>query len=109
VARDITDKIEKYCEEMFGHTNWAIISTLSDQEKVGLDKVADIETIEGVDVAFYFDETLEKSIEVIDDLMSGMYEQDGQEEYAQRLLKAWNNIKTTLKEEAEVRKNEWRL
>ena len=53
--------------------------------------------------------TLEKSIEVIDDLMSGMYEQDGQEEYAQRLLKAWNNIKTTLKEEAEVRKNEWRL
>jgi len=106
---DITEKIDGMCEERLGHTNWVIISTLTDQEKVGLDKVADIETIEGVDVAFYFDETLEKSIEVIDDLMSGMYEQDGQEEYAQRLLKAWNNIKTTLKEEAEVRKNEWRL
>ena len=99
MSKDITEQIDDYCEEMFGHTNWAIISTLSDQEKVGLDEIADIETIEGVDVAFYFDETLEKSIEVIDDLMSDMYEQDGQEDYAQRLLNAWNNIKTSLKEE----------
>ena len=54
MSRDITEQIDDICEEKFGHTNWVIISTLSDQEKVGLDDVADIETIEGVPVAFYF-------------------------------------------------------
>lgn len=41
------------CREKYGHTDWVILSTLSDQEKVGLDDVAVIETIEGVQVAFY--------------------------------------------------------
>ena len=53
MSKDITEQIDDICEERFGHTNWVIISTLSDQEKVGLDDVADIETIEGVPVAFY--------------------------------------------------------
>ena len=57
MSRDITEQIDDICEERFGHTNWVIISTLSDQEKVGLDDVAEIETIDGVQVAFYYEET----------------------------------------------------
>tara|TARA_B100000123_G_scaffold202354_1_gene152284 strand:+ start:1514 stop:1702 length:189 start_codon:yes stop_codon:yes gene_type:complete len=51
--KDITEQIDDYCREKYGHTDWIILSTLSDQEKVGLDDVAMIETIEGVQVAFY--------------------------------------------------------
>ena len=53
--RDITEVIDDYCFNKYGHTNWVIISTLSDQEKVGLDEVAEIEKINDVYVAFYFD------------------------------------------------------
>ncbi len=53
--KDITEQIDDYCREKYGHTDWIILSTLSDQEKVGLDDVAMIETIEGVQVAFYFE------------------------------------------------------
>ena len=48
---------DEICDNKFGHTNWVIIFTLSDQEKVGLDDVAEIETIDGVQVAFYYEET----------------------------------------------------
>jgi hypothetical protein len=53
MSRDITEQIDDICREEYGHTDWVILSTLSDQEKVGLDDVAVIETIEGVQVAFY--------------------------------------------------------
>ena len=53
MSRDITEQIVDYCREKYGHTDWIILSTLSDQEKVGLDDVAIIETIECVQVAFY--------------------------------------------------------
>ena len=56
MSRDITEIIDDHCREEFGHTHWAIISTLSDQEKVGLDSVAVIRTYEGVPVAFYVDD-----------------------------------------------------
>ena len=55
MSRDITEVIDDYCLKKYGHTNWVIISTLSDQEKVGLDEVAEIEKINDVYVAFYFD------------------------------------------------------
>jgi len=54
MSRDITEEIDDICSSEYGHTNWVIISTLTDQEKVGLDDVAEIKTFEGVDVAFYF-------------------------------------------------------
>ena len=53
MRRDITEQIDDICNDKFGHTDWVIVSTLTDQEKVGLDSLADIETIEGVRVAFY--------------------------------------------------------
>lgn len=53
MGKDITEKIDDMCRDKYGHTDWVILSTLSDQEKVGLDTVAVIETIEGVQVAFY--------------------------------------------------------
>ena len=56
MSRDITEVIDDYSLNKYGHTNWVIISTLSDQEKVGLDEVAEIEKIDDVYVAFYFDE-----------------------------------------------------
>ena len=57
MSRDITEVIDDYCFNKYGHTNWVIISTLSDQEKVGLDEVAEIEKInEDITIAFYFDE-----------------------------------------------------
>ena len=52
-TRDITERIDEMCEERFGHTHWARLDTLSDQEKVGLDKVAEIITVEGQQVALY--------------------------------------------------------
>jgi len=55
MSRDITEVIDDYCQNKYGHTNWVIISTLSDQEKVGLDEVAEIEKINDVYVAFYSD------------------------------------------------------
>lgn len=54
--RDITERIDAMCEEMHGHTHWACMDTMSDQEKVGLDQVADIVNIDGQQVAFYYDE-----------------------------------------------------
>ena len=56
MSRDITEIIDDHCRDYFGHTHWVIISTLSDQEKVGLDTVADIETFNGVQVALYHDD-----------------------------------------------------
>jgi len=56
MSRDITEQINDICSSEYGHTNWVILSTLSDQEKVGLDDVAEIETINGVQVAFYYKE-----------------------------------------------------
>lgn len=51
--RDITEQVDEMCEERFGHTHWARLDTLSDQEKVGLDKVAEIITVDGNQVALY--------------------------------------------------------
>ena len=47
--------VNNICKKKYGHSNWVIISTLSDQEKVGLDEVAEIQTVEGVQVAFYYE------------------------------------------------------
>ena len=62
MSRDITEQIDDICSSEYGHTNWVILSTLSDQEKVGLDDVAEIETINGVQVAFYYKENEDESI-----------------------------------------------
>ena len=61
MSRDITEQIDDICSSEYGHTNWVILSTLSDQEKVGLDDVAEIETINGVQVAFYYKENEDDS------------------------------------------------
>ena len=34
MSRDITEQIDDICSSEYGHTNWVIISTLTDQEKV---------------------------------------------------------------------------
>ena len=56
MSRDITEQIDDICNNEYGHTNWVILSTLSDQQKVGIDEVAEIKIIDGVHVAFYFEE-----------------------------------------------------
>tara|TARA_B100000424_G_scaffold6466_1_gene4839 strand:+ start:37 stop:216 length:180 start_codon:yes stop_codon:yes gene_type:complete len=56
ITNSFTEQLDYICKEKYGHTCWIILSTLSDQEKVGLDTVATIETIEGVQVAFYKEE-----------------------------------------------------
>ena len=55
MSRDITEKIDDYCEEQLGHTNWAIISTLTDQENVGIETQGILNTFKGVDVIFYWE------------------------------------------------------
>jgi len=52
--RDITERIDDMCREKYGHAHWVCLDTLRDQEKVGLDEVAEIVTIEGQQVAFYY-------------------------------------------------------
>lgn len=54
--RDITEIIDDDCIEQLGHSNWVIISTLSDQEKVGIETQGMFKTYEGVDVLFYWKE-----------------------------------------------------
>jgi len=54
--KDITERIDDMCQEIHGHTHWVCVDTMSDIEKVGLDQVADIVTIEGQRVAFYYAE-----------------------------------------------------
>jgi len=55
MSKDITERIDDYCEEQLGHTNWAIISTLTDQEKVGIETQGILKIFKGVDVIFYWD------------------------------------------------------
>ena len=57
MSRDITEIIDDDCREQLGHSNWVIISTLSDQEKVGIETQGIFKTYEGVDVLFYFDKS----------------------------------------------------
>jgi len=63
--RDITEHIDDMCERMYGHTHWVCLDTLSDQEKVGLDQVADIVNIEGQHVAFYHQDINDKTYWVL--------------------------------------------
>ena len=48
-----TIRIDRWIEEDYGHKDWAFLDTFSDQEKVGLDDVADIVKFEGMNVAIY--------------------------------------------------------
>lgn len=48
-----TIQIDRWVEEDYGHKDWAFLDTFSDQEKVGLDDVADIVKFEGIDIAIY--------------------------------------------------------
>tara|TARA_R100001143_G_C3265068_1_gene89546 strand:- start:269 stop:466 length:198 start_codon:yes stop_codon:yes gene_type:complete len=57
MSYDITERIDDMCREKYGHAHWVCLDTLRDQEKVGLDEVAEIITIKGQQVAFYFDDT----------------------------------------------------
>lgn len=59
MSRDITEIIDDDCREELGHFNWVIISTLSDQEKVGIETQGIIKIYQGINVLFYWDE-LEK-------------------------------------------------
>lgn len=56
MSRDITEVIDDDCREQLGHSNWVIISTLSDQEKVGIETQGMFKTYKGVDVLFYWDD-----------------------------------------------------
>ncbi len=56
MSRDITEVIDDDCRDQLGHTNWVIISTLSDQEKVGIETQGILKTYEDVDVLFYWEE-----------------------------------------------------
>ena len=51
--RDITERIDEMCEERFGHTHWAFVAGLGPIEIGRLDKVAEIITVDGNQVALY--------------------------------------------------------
>jgi hypothetical protein len=59
MSRDITEIIDDDCREELGHSNWVIISTLSDQEKVGIETQGIIKSYQGINVLFYWDELQE--------------------------------------------------
>ncbi len=63
--RDVTERIDDMCMDMHGHTHWVCVDTLRDQEKVGLDQVADIVNIEGQHVAFYHQDINERTYLVL--------------------------------------------
>jgi len=56
MSRDITEVIDDDCRDQLGHSNWVIISTLSDQEKVGIETQGILKNYQGVDVLFYWDD-----------------------------------------------------
>jgi hypothetical protein len=66
MSRDITEVIDDACIEQLGHSNWVIISTLSDQEKVGIETQGILKTYQGIDVLFYW-ETEDDEAQAIDD------------------------------------------
>ena len=100
MSRDITEMIDDHCKDYFGHKHWVILSTLSDQEKVGIDKVADIETFNGVQVALYHDDDRKK--EYTFEMDSTVVEQckiiaDSKEEAEKILLEGggdWEEVKS---------------
>tara|TARA_R100001510_G_C7491142_1_gene98904 strand:+ start:65 stop:373 length:309 start_codon:yes stop_codon:yes gene_type:complete len=99
--RDITEQIDNICMKDYGHTDWAILNTLSGGERLGLHKHADIKTIEGVEVAFFYEQRFDKNdLNIIDDLISSLYDNYEQEQtYAQEVIQAWIRIKDKLKEQ----------
>lgn len=52
---DVTLNIDRWCEKKFGHNDWAFLDTFSDQEKVGLEDVADIVDYKGQTIVVYFE------------------------------------------------------
>ena len=100
MSKDITEIIDDHCKDYFGHTHWVILSTLSDQEKVGIDEVADIETFNGVQVALYHDD--DRKREYIFEMDTAVVEQckivaDSQEEAEKILLSGdaeWEEVKS---------------
>ena len=101
MSKDITERIDDVCMENYGHTDWAILDTLSGGERLGLHKHADIETIEGVEVAFFYEQRFSQDdLNIIDDVISSLYDDYEQEqEYAQEVISAWIRIKEKLKEQ----------
>ena len=51
----MTLNIDRWCEKKFGHNDWAFLDTFSDQEKVGLEDVADIVDYKGQTIVVYFE------------------------------------------------------
>ena len=98
---DITEQIDDICMEHYGHKDWVILNTLSSGDKLGLHKHADIETIEGVEVAFFYEQRFSQDdLNIIDDLISSLYDNYEQEQtYAQEVIQAWIRIKDKLKEQ----------
>jgi len=101
MSRDITEQIDEVCMENYGHTDWAILDTLSDGERLGLHKHADIETIEDVKVAFFYEQRFSQDdLNIIDEVISNLYDDYEQEqEYAQKVISAWIRIKDKIKEQ----------
>ena len=56
MSRDMTEIIDDNCREEVGHSNWVILSTLSDQEKVGIETQGYFKTYQGVEVLFYWND-----------------------------------------------------
>ena len=100
MSRDITEQIDDICMKEYGHKDWAILNTLSGEERLGLHKHADIETIEGVKVAFFYEQRFDQNdLNIIDDLISSLYDNYEQEqENAQEVIQAWIRIKDKLGE-----------
>ena len=98
MSRDITEQIDDICIKEYGHKDWSILNTLSGEERLGLHKHADIETIEGVKVAFFYEQRFDQNdLNIIDDLISSLYDNYEQEqENAQEVIQAWIRIKDKL-------------
>ena len=52
MSRDITEVIDDYCMGNYGHTNWAWIDTLNEEEQKTMSELGEIEG----NIIFYFKE-----------------------------------------------------
>ena len=52
MSRDITEVIDDYCMANYGHTNWAWIDTINEEEQNTMSELGEIEG----NIIFYFKE-----------------------------------------------------
>jgi len=45
MSKDITEYIDDYCRDNYGHTDWSYLSSLSDKDREEIDTAPDFESV----------------------------------------------------------------